>query len=71
MHVYTSPRFLGFCSGWPVLYNILCPIMIRTHAWVFKMTIQDRFSVLLLAKNKRFILAGNENALKNDSKNIM
>jgi len=35
------------------------------------MSIQDRFSVLLLAKNKRFTLAGNENAMKNDSKNII
>lgn len=31
---------------------------------------QDKFSVLLLAKNKRLILAGNENVMKNNSKNI-
>lgn len=66
---YTSSNFLGFSSGWPVVYNIRCPIMTRTQAWVFRMSMQDKFSVLLLAKNKRLILAGNENVMKNDSEN--
>lgn len=32
------------------------------------MSMQERFSVLLLDKNNRLTLAGNENATKNDSK---
>lgn len=41
-------------------------MMTRTQAWVFKISMQDRFSVLLLAKNKRLVLAGNENVMTND-----
>lgn len=64
---YTSSISFGFSAGSPVVYNIRCPIMTRTQAWVFRMSMQDKFSVLLLAKNKRLILAGNEKVMKNDS----